>query len=147
HWDLEFPEVFIDLEHAAWKENGGFDAVIGNPPYGAAFTKADRGYLSIAYDSFQLDYDSYIFFLEKTVDLTKEGGCAAVIVPEVWLRLETNEKLRRKLLSRMHLEILWVTGRVFDEAVVYTCIPVLARGSKPFTNNSVVVVSASISLT
>jgi len=33
HWDLEFPEVFIDLERATWKENPGFDAVVGNPPY------------------------------------------------------------------------------------------------------------------
>ena len=33
HWDLEFPEVFIDLETANWSENPGFDAVIGNPPY------------------------------------------------------------------------------------------------------------------
>ena len=33
HWDLEFPEVFIDLENANWSENPGFDAVIGNPPY------------------------------------------------------------------------------------------------------------------
>ena len=32
HWDLEFPEVFIDLERATWKENPGFDAVVGNPP-------------------------------------------------------------------------------------------------------------------
>ena len=33
HWDLEFPEVFIDLENTKWKDDGGFDAVIGNPPY------------------------------------------------------------------------------------------------------------------
>ena len=33
HWDLEFPEVFVDLQRRDWKENPGFDAVIGNPPY------------------------------------------------------------------------------------------------------------------
>ncbi len=33
HWDLEFPEVFIDLERRDWADNPGFDAVIGNPPY------------------------------------------------------------------------------------------------------------------
>ncbi|HYK86864.1 MAG TPA: hypothetical protein VEV19_15950, partial [Ktedonobacteraceae bacterium] len=32
HWELEFPEVFYDAERR--KENGGFDAVVGNPPYG-----------------------------------------------------------------------------------------------------------------
>ena len=30
HWELEFPEVFFD--EAKRKENGGFDAVVGNPP-------------------------------------------------------------------------------------------------------------------
>lgn len=33
HWDLEFPEVFLDLANADWKDNPGFDAVVGNPPY------------------------------------------------------------------------------------------------------------------
>jgi len=35
HWDLEFPEAFVDLERNTWKpkDNQGFDAVIGNPPY------------------------------------------------------------------------------------------------------------------
>ena len=33
HWDLEFPEVFYDLRHACWKDDPGFDAVLGNPPY------------------------------------------------------------------------------------------------------------------
>ena len=33
HWDLEFPEVFVDLARRDWAENPGFDAVIGNPPY------------------------------------------------------------------------------------------------------------------
>jgi hypothetical protein len=32
HWELEFPEVFFD--ETKRRENGGFDAVVGNPPYG-----------------------------------------------------------------------------------------------------------------
>ena len=35
HWELEFPEVFFD-EHGRLEEGGGFDVVIGNPPYGGA---------------------------------------------------------------------------------------------------------------
>ena len=35
HWDLEYPEAFVDLERGAWKtkDEQGFDAVVGNPPY------------------------------------------------------------------------------------------------------------------
>ncbi len=32
HWELEFPEVFFD-EHGRLEEDGGFDVVMGNPPY------------------------------------------------------------------------------------------------------------------
>jgi hypothetical protein len=34
HWKLEFPEIFIDIENKEWASDGGFDAVVGNPPYG-----------------------------------------------------------------------------------------------------------------
>ena len=35
HWDLEFPEAFVDLNRGTWKPgpDQGFDAVVGNPPY------------------------------------------------------------------------------------------------------------------
>ena len=35
HWDLEFPEAFVDLGRSTWraKDEQGFDAVVGNPPY------------------------------------------------------------------------------------------------------------------
>ena len=49
---------------------------------------------------------------------------ASFIVPEVWLRLETNDNLRKFLLSNTNILSLWLTGKVFDDAVVYTCIPV-----------------------
>ena len=42
HWDLEFPEVFVDLERRDWAENPGFDAVIGNPPYDVRAEKSAK---------------------------------------------------------------------------------------------------------
>ena len=41
HWDLEFPEAFVDLERGTWKatENQGFDALVGNPPYDVLASK------------------------------------------------------------------------------------------------------------
>src|SRR5712691_1311031 len=42
HWELEFPEVFFD--EAKRKENGGFDAVVGNPPYGIVFDLREKSY-------------------------------------------------------------------------------------------------------
>ena len=42
HWKLEFPEVFIDLTVNAWAKDGGFDAVVGNPPYVNAWTMTNE---------------------------------------------------------------------------------------------------------
>ena len=41
HWDLEFPEAFVDLGRGRWKPKNeqGFDAVVGNPPYDVLATK------------------------------------------------------------------------------------------------------------
>jgi len=46
HWDLEFPEAFVDLGKSTWKsiEEQGFDAVIGNPPYNVELDKDERSY-------------------------------------------------------------------------------------------------------
>ena len=45
HWDLEFPEAFVDLERKTWKpkDKQGFDAIFGNPPYDVLATE-ELGY-------------------------------------------------------------------------------------------------------
>ncbi len=52
HWDLEFPEAFVDLARRRWKDKDqqGFDAVIGNPPYGVNFEPDDRRYWQSRYN-------------------------------------------------------------------------------------------------
>ena len=44
HWDLEFPEAFVNLDKGQWKAKSeqGFDAVIGNPPYGVSLDASDK---------------------------------------------------------------------------------------------------------
>ena len=44
HWDLEFPEVFVDFKRSAWKQEQGFDAVVGNPPYGVGLDEDEKKY-------------------------------------------------------------------------------------------------------
>ncbi|MCI0577975.1 MAG: Eco57I restriction-modification methylase domain-containing protein [Chloroflexi bacterium] len=149
HWELEFPEVFFapgrpggqDVQLLEW---GGFDAIIGNPPYGADFGENDKPYFSENYISFQLDFDSYIFFLEKLWQILRSHGLLSYIVPEVWLRLETNENLRRLILSRATLNSLWVTGRVFAEAVVYTCVPIFSNQAPSSESETKVTLDHSI---
>ena len=79
-WKTEFSNVF---------EKGGFDIVVGNPPYGVkTFTKADKDFFKLHYKCTKTikgvqkgDDNSYILFIEKAHKLVKENGLVHLIVP------------------------------------------------------------------
>lgn len=77
HWDLEFPEVFIDLEKITWKSNPGFDAVIGNPPY--VDVTADK-YYNKAYKSAS-GHNLYTYMLERSGTVSRAPSRLGMIVP------------------------------------------------------------------
>ncbi|GAB4405976.1 MAG: hypothetical protein Kow00123_18450 [Anaerolineales bacterium] len=130
HWDLEFPEAFVDLRKRDWAENPGFDAVIGNPPYGASLPAEDRTWMSRTYGTYQGRYDSYKFFMERGIRLTRRGGYYGEIVPNTWTYVSTYAPARRWLFSAA--EIINFTqphAEVFKgEAIVETTIPVFRCG-------------------
>ncbi|MDZ7688744.1 MAG: TaqI-like C-terminal specificity domain-containing protein [Halobacteriales archaeon] len=121
HWRLEFPEVFYDTDGEE-KENPGFDAVIGNPPYGIDLPKEYQEYLGKNYISAGLEYDSYTFFLEKSISNLRRGGLSGYIIPIVWTKLEYNQALRDLMLSDTQLRGIVDVGDVFPDAVVETMI-------------------------
>jgi Eco57I restriction-modification methylase len=90
HWQLEFPEVFLDAEGGG-DRNAGFDAVVGNPPW--EVLRGDRG---TADDTALTEFSRrsgvyswqgaghanlYQLFLERVLRLTRHGGRVAVVVP------------------------------------------------------------------
>ncbi|MBI3740700.1 MAG: Eco57I restriction-modification methylase domain-containing protein, partial [Chloroflexi bacterium] len=77
HWDLEFPEVFIDLEQTAWREDAGFDAVIGNPPY--VDVTADK-YYNQSYSAAS-SRNLYSYMLERSGVVCRAGSMLGMIVP------------------------------------------------------------------
>jgi len=101
HWDLEFPEVFIDLENASWSENPGFDAVIGNPPYINVLNIEiqERNYLLKNYESAQGRVDIYIPLFEKALKILKTKGICGVITPNKYFVYSYGSILREKLLQ------------------------------------------------
>jgi len=111
-WKRGFPEIM---------KRGGFDCVIGNPPYGAFLENADKDYIKKTYASYKSRYDSYIYFIEKGMMLLSEGARLGYITPELWLRLEYSEPLRRLLSNSAILNEVMIHGEnVFDAAVVST---------------------------
>ena len=131
HWDLEFPEVFVDLGRAAWKEDGGFDAVIGNPPYvRQEQVKALKPYFASAYaDVHDGAADLYVYFYREGMELLRPGGRLSFIVTNKWLRAGYGAGLRRFFSERAVIERIVDFGHapIFPDADVFPCIVVVER--------------------
>jgi len=118
-WQAGFPQAF---------KAGGFDAVIGNPPYGASIEEKEKNYFKDRYATQNYKYDTYVFFIERGISLLKKNGRISFITPEVWTRLESSVSLRQFLSSNAALERFKFFGDgVFSGAVVSTCVFIASR--------------------
>ena len=142
-WQHAFPNVF---------ERGGFDCVVGNPPYVKLqnFRKyhADMAaHLARApehggeYRSTQTgNFDIYLAFIEKGLHLLNEDGRLGYIAPSVWTMNEYGAGLRGVIKDGRHLWgwIDFGSYQVFEEATTYTALQFYSRR----TNDKVAVVQA-----
>lgn len=119
-WEAEFPGVFAV---------GGFDAVIGNPPYVRQESLAElKPYLQAHYTTSHGVADLYVYFIEKGVSLLKHGGVYGVIVANKWMRAGYGEPLRCWMKRQRIEEIVDFTDMpVFKNATTYTCILQLCK--------------------
>jgi hypothetical protein len=152
HWDLEFPEVFINLEKADWKENPGFDAVVGNPPYQNAWAMtrlgpADRkAILEIFRSTSVLEghWDLYMAFVIRALQLCRGDGYQSFILPNPVLREKYAVSLRGRWLREHTLRRILSFGeaKVFDE-VSRQCVVYVIQKCLPNPEMSTVVESVS----
>ncbi|NWJ97689.1 MAG: N-6 DNA methylase [Chloroflexi bacterium] len=121
-WQADFSSIMKD---------GGFDAIIGNPPYGAFFSEFEKLYIRERFRSYKYKYDSYIYFIDKALGLTKERGYVSFITPELWLKLENCQPLRQLIAEESGFELLRICGEnVFVKVVVNTIVFVLHKSVK-----------------
>ena len=123
NWQQEFQQVFA---------KGGFDVVIGNPPYGASFSRAEIDYLNLNYNYQSYQIDSYLIFTEKLNELMKKDGIASYIMPNTWLSTLFSNKIRAFVFSEFSvLEMNHYSYFVFSDATVETDTYILKK-KKPF---------------
>jgi hypothetical protein len=118
NWRREFPAVF---------EAGGFDAVIGNPPYGASSTDAEAWYLARTYETYRRIPDSYVAFVEQAHRLLKDGGRFGFITPSAWLGGPRYRPVREWLLSKTIESLVLLPFDVFRDAYIDTAIVITAN--------------------
>ena len=123
-WHAEFKDIMAA---------GGFDAVIGNPPYGADYTKSEKAFFQSRYVYRKGKPETYIFFLEKGIEVLANHGALAFITPNAWLTNYYGEQIRRYMLSGGAFQYLvdLEPTRVFVSAVVDTAIVVFHKASAP----------------
>jgi len=120
HWELEFPEVFFD-EYGQHKGDGaGFDAVVGNPPYGLMERLA-------WFDDLQPD--AFVLFWKLAMDKCRSDGYLSLITPSAWLTGLNYRSLRQLFLTRTNIKVaVGLPYDVFPDAYIDTCIVVVERG-------------------
>lgn len=137
-WEEAFPEVFAQ---------GGFDIVIGNPPYvklqhfrkvfshvAEYLVDARRADGASKYRSTQTgNFDLYLPFIERGMALLKEGGRLGYIAPSLWLKNQYGEGLRELVHQEQWLD-RWVdfgSFQIFDEATTYTSLQFFHKHPTP----------------
>jgi len=121
-WDAEFPEIM---------KVGGFDAVIGNPPYIDVKELPDliKAELSRVYSSATRRFDLYVPFVEKGLSLLSNGGLMSFIIPSMFMRREYGAALREVILknSQVRSVVDFGTNQIFAGPLNYVAILLFAK--------------------
>ena len=113
NWEKEFPQVF---------ENGGFDVVVGNPPYVLCQPSNTEEKILKFYNSFEVanyKIDLYHLFFEKGIKILNPKGYLGFITPNTYLTNKYTVNLRKLILEKTSINtIIKYNEIVFAEAGV-----------------------------
>ncbi len=109
NWQEQFPQVF---------ERGGFDVVIGNPPYGILIDDSLKDYYTLNFPLAKYKLNLYILFLERMFQIFRKG-VFSFIIPKSLLFNKYFEDIRRFILTHSKVtEFFTITEKVFEDAEV-----------------------------
>jgi type I restriction-modification system DNA methylase subunit len=117
-WNGEFAEIM---------KAGGFDVVIGNPPYGSSFREIEAQYFADKYRVLGGVRDVYVCFMERGLVLLRSRGFFSFIVPSAWLGGPAYQGIRELLLRHQMGTVVLLPFDVFRDAYVDTTIFVVHK--------------------
>ena len=133
-WEEEFPKVF---------ENGGFDVVIGNPPYvftrGNIHFKKMNEFIWENYNYNKGKLNLYSVFLELSLSkLLRNNGRLGFITPETFIRTSTYQVIRKYIINNFNIVNLQIFGmKVFENVTAETIVMII---NKQYHKNNIVLV-------
>ncbi|MFO8101859.1 MAG: N-6 DNA methylase, partial [Dehalococcoidia bacterium] len=116
-WEKEFPEIM---------NKGGFDIIIGNPPYVKIQTlsKDEVPFYKDHYKAATGNYDIYTLFVERAMKLLKPDGLAGLILPTKFFQSQYGQGVRKLLTNEGSIEHIvdFSHEKVFEGVSTYTCL-------------------------
>lgn len=127
--DFDFKLFFSEV----WREKGGFDVVIGNPPYvvDSTLEKWQKNYFIKNYQSAVYQINLYMLFMELAFKLNKPDAFCTYIVPNTWLVNKLVAPFRKYLLKNCNL--LSIVDLTEEQVFDATVLPVIftAKNNNP----------------
>ena len=125
NWEREFTDIM---------NAGGFDVVIGNPPYVRiqSLPRDEADYYRANYESAFGSFDLYVMFVEQGLRLLKPGGRLGFITSGKFLKAEYGKKLQQHILRQATVEQIMDLSaqQVFGDATTYPVMLVLRKGAE-----------------
>lgn len=108
NWHQEFPQIF---------DKGGFDIIIGNPPWGAKVPKYQRDYILSNYVCNKGEIETYVHFTDLALNkLLRNDGFLGFITPNTWYYLDKYLLIRKDILKKQIVSLIELEKRIFVDA-------------------------------
>jgi hypothetical protein len=135
--ELKLNPMSYSSTFSAVMKDGGFDAIVGNPPYIRIQTLQENTPQSVDYfrrcykSASKGNYDIYVVFVEKALSLLKPMGKLGYILPHKFFNAQYGAPLRKLIADGQHLEhaVHFGDQQVFAGATTYTCLLHLSKQS------------------
>lgn len=128
-WEDEFPDVFA---------HGGFDVVIGNPPYGAQLSEEHKKYFYERFKTVEYQINTYTLFMEMLSFLTVPKGKVGYIIPATWLTQNYFKNLRHHLIEHFTFDnLILFRYEVFENTTIGETSTFLAEHLMPHGEQSI----------
>lgn len=127
-WNSEFPAIM---------KSGGFDAVIGNPPWGGDIDSITNFIAENYPGSSRGCRDTFKTFIDRGLTLTRDGGLFGFVVPSAFMFQPRYIDIRR-LVRNYHIKKLWNVGdKAFGPEVTAPCCVIVVEKNSPPNSSTV----------